>query len=55
MIKNENVVEQKSFQLLEKAIKYDATDIHLVPMKEGYDVLFKKDSRLDQSGTLPHS
>ena len=53
MIRNENVVEQKSFQLLEKAIKYEATDIHLVPTSEGYDVSFKKDSRLDRSGTIP--
>ena len=53
MSKNDNIIEQKSFQLLEKAIKYEATDIHLVPTKEGYDVSFKKDSRLDRSGTLP--
>ncbi len=53
MIRNDNIVEQKSFQLLEKAILYEATDIHLVPMREGYDVSFKKDARLDRSGTLP--
>jgi len=53
MSKNDNVVEQKSFQLLKNAIKCEATDIHLVPMKEGYDVSFKKDSRLDRSGILP--
>ena len=53
MIRKGNVVEQKSFQLLEKAIEYEATDIHLVPMIEGYDVSFKKDSRLGRSGTIP--
>ncbi|MEK5038839.1 competence type IV pilus ATPase ComGA [Sporosarcina sp. FSL K6-3457] len=53
MIRNDNVVEQKSFQLLETAIQYEASDIHLVPMRGGYDVLFKKHARLDRSGTLP--
>lgn len=53
MIRNDNVVEQKSFQLLETAIQYEASDIHLVPLREGYDVLFKKNARLDRSGTLP--
>lgn len=53
MIRNDNVVELKSFQLLETAIQYDASDIHLVPMREGYEVLFKKNARLDRSGTLP--
>ena len=32
---------------------YEATDIHLVPTREGYDVSFKKDSKLERSGTLP--
>lgn len=53
MIRNDNVVEQKSFQLLEKAIKYEASDIHLIPTKEGYDISFKKDLKLDRSGTIP--
>lgn len=53
MIRNDNVIEQKSFQLLETAIQYDASDIHLVPMREGYEVLFKKNARFDRSGTLP--
>ena len=34
MNKPENVVERKSMQLLEKAIAYEATDIHLVPSKK---------------------
>ena len=53
MIRNDNIVEQKSFQLLETAIQYDASDIHLVPTRDGYEVLFKKDAKLNQSGTLP--
>src|SRR6185312_15113751 len=31
----------------------EATDIHLVPMAEGYDISFKKDSKLERSGSLP--
>ncbi|MFJ7933665.1 competence type IV pilus ATPase ComGA [Sporosarcina sp. NPDC096371] len=53
MIRNDNIVEKKSFQLLETAIQYEASDIHFVPMIDGYDVLFKKDAKLHQSGTLP--
>ncbi|WP_342511364.1 competence type IV pilus ATPase ComGA [Sporosarcina sp. FSL K6-1522] len=53
MVRHDNVIERKCFQLLEKAISYEATDIHLVPMSEGYDVSFKKDSKLDRSGILP--
>ena len=29
MIRDDNVIERKSFQLLEKAIRHEATDIHL--------------------------
>ncbi|MBE1553757.1 competence type IV pilus ATPase ComGA [Sporosarcina limicola] len=53
MVNQDNIIEQKSFQLLEKAIRHEATDIHLVPMRDGYDVSFKKDSKLDRSGTIP--
>lgn len=53
MVSTENIVEHKSFQLLEKAIQQEATDIHLVPMAEGYDISFKKDSKLERSGSLP--
>jgi competence protein ComGA len=53
MERHDNVVERKCMQLLENALIYEATDIHLVPTKDGYDVSFKKDSKLDRSGTLP--
>lgn len=49
----ENMIERKSFQLLEKAILQEATDIHLVPLAESYEVSFKKESKLERSGTLP--
>ncbi|WHT47492.1 hypothetical protein QNH10_15130 [Sporosarcina thermotolerans] len=50
-----NLIEIKCFELLERAIFNDATDIHLVPMREGYDVRFKKNSKLERAGTYPHS
>ncbi len=33
---HENVVERKGMKLLENAMAYEATDIHLVPTEEGY-------------------
>ena len=42
MIRDDNVIERKSFQLLEKAIRHEATDIHLVPVSDGYEVSFQK-------------
>ncbi|MHA6259500.1 competence type IV pilus ATPase ComGA [Sporosarcina sp. CAU 1771] len=48
-----NIIEQKCIELLEKALSFEATDIHLVPTREGYDVSFKKDARLEKSYTLP--
>jgi competence protein ComGA len=53
MIRDDNVIELKSFQLLEKAIRHEATDIHLVPVLDGYEVSFKKELKLERSGTLP--
>ncbi len=53
MIRDDNVIERKSFQLLEKAIRHEATDIHLVPVLDGYEVSFKKELKLERSGTLP--
>jgi len=53
MEKHESVIEKRCMSLLQKAILYEATDIHLVPMKESYDVLFKKNNKLTKFGTLP--
>lgn len=53
MERHVNVVEQKCLHLLEKALTYEATDIHLVPSKDGYDVLFNKDTKLNKAHTLP--
>lgn len=51
--KPENIIEQKCFQLLQKAIDVDATDIHLVPTEDGYDTFFKKSTKLERLGELP--
>ena len=53
MDKNENVIERKGMILLQNALAYEATDIHLIPTKEGYNVAFKRDEKLKRSGTLP--
>ncbi|KXH87445.1 competence type IV pilus ATPase ComGA [Sporosarcina sp. HYO08] len=47
------MIEHKCFQLLEKAIQFEAADIHLVPTREGYSIAFKKDAKLHRSGTIP--
>lgn len=52
MDKTENIVEQKCRELLEKALQYEATDIHLVPLLEGYDILFNRNTKLTKTGTL---
>lgn len=53
MEKKDNFIEDKCFTLLEKAIDHDATDIHLVPMQDHYDVCFKKNSKLHQYVVYP--
>lgn len=53
MDNTENIIEQKCRTLLEKALQYEATDIHLVPSIEGYDVLFNRSTKLTKTGTLP--
>lgn len=49
----ENVIEQKCFHLLQQAIDVDATDIHLVPIEDGYDIYHKKNIKLERIGKLP--
>lgn len=53
MLSQENLIESKCMKLLEKAAIYEATDIHFVPTNTGYDISFKKDSKLDKSGEFP--
>lgn len=49
----ENPIEKTCFQLLEKAIQLDATDIHFVPTPEGYDVTIRKHAYFSKIGQFP--
>lgn len=49
----DNIIERKCFQLLERAIEDGASDIHLVPSEESYVTFHKKSSRLERTGDLP--
>lgn len=53
MDKRNNLIETKCFELLERAIANEATDIHLVPLRDRYDVCFKKNARLERTGSFP--
>ena len=53
MENRDNLIEKKCFNLLERAIANEATDIHLVPMQDRYDICFKKNSKLERAGTFP--
>lgn len=53
MEQRDNLIEKKCFALLEKAIAHQATDIHLVPMRDNYEVRFKINSKLETSSTFP--
>ncbi|MDV6377898.1 competence type IV pilus ATPase ComGA [Sporosarcina sp. GW1-11] len=52
---NENPIEKTCFQLLEKAIQSDATDIHFVPTAEGYDVTIRKQAIFSKIGQFPQT
>ncbi|PIC65383.1 competence protein ComG [Sporosarcina sp. P13] len=51
----ENPIEKTCFQLLEKAIQSDATDIHFVPTAEGYDVTIRKHALFSKIGQFPQT
>lgn len=51
----ENIVEQKCFQLLEKAITLDATDLQFVPTPSGYSLFFKVNGKFEQLEEVIHS
>ncbi|MBY0220907.1 MULTISPECIES: competence type IV pilus ATPase ComGA [Sporosarcina] len=50
-----NPIEKTCFQLLEKAIHLEATDIHFVPTAEGYDVTIRKHALFSKIGQFPHT
>ncbi|WP_391116054.1 competence type IV pilus ATPase ComGA [Psychrobacillus sp. L3] len=49
----ENIVEQKCFQLLKKAHRFGASDLHMIPNEENYFYYFKKNSQMFEAGKLP--
>ena len=49
----ENVVEQRCFQLLKKALTFGASDLHMIPNEESYIYYFKKNSQMFEAGKLP--
>lgn len=53
MENRDNLIENKCFALLGQAIANKATDIHLVPMQDRYDICFKINSKLERRGTFP--
>lgn len=48
----ETVVTERSEKLLMKACHFGASDIHLLPTKDNYAILFRKFGKLIQAGTL---
>ncbi|WP_336824649.1 competence type IV pilus ATPase ComGA [Sporosarcina sp. USHLN248] len=53
MERKDNLIEEKSFKLLLKAIEYEASDIHFVPTRNGYEILFKKHAKIVRVDTFP--
>ncbi|WP_301107388.1 competence type IV pilus ATPase ComGA [Sporosarcina sp.] len=50
-----NPIEKTCFQLLEKAIQSEATDLHFVPTSDGYDVAIRKHSVFSKIGQFPQT
>ena len=53
MIEQESIIEQKCLQLLQQAIDFTASDIHLLPRKEYYQLLFRKYGSFQKIDHLP--
>lgn len=49
----ESVVEKKCLQLLERALQFEATDVHLLPTKTAYQIYFRKYNRSIATGKIP--
>ncbi|QCR32847.1 competence type IV pilus ATPase ComGA [Lysinibacillus sp. SGAir0095] len=50
----ESVVENKSVQLLLKALHFGASDIHIVPGQDSYSIHFRKYGKLFPTSNLPN-
>lgn len=53
MLLEPNVIEEKCFQLLERAIEKNSTDIHFTPVEDEYEIHFNRDLKLSKVGSLP--
>ena len=53
IIEQESIVEQKCLHLLEQAIAYDASDIHLLPREKDYKVMFRKFGQFVSIANIP--
>jgi len=49
----ESVVENKSMQLLLKALHFGASDIHIVPQQDDYSIHFRKYGKLFPTSNMP--
>lgn len=49
----ETIIEQKSIQLLKRAIEFGASDLHLMPTTDLYGIYFRKYGQLISVGQLP--
>lgn len=50
-----NPIEQRSRELLEKAIVFEASDVHLVPHDKEYQVFFRRQQQMFDAGSIPHA
>lgn len=55
MVTEENIIELKSIQLLEKAIEYGASDIHFFPQTDCYTIYFQKSGELHEMTQYPRA
>lgn len=49
----ESIVEKKCLQLLQRALQFEATDVHLLPKKNMYQIYFRKYNRSIATGEIP--
>ncbi|WP_342472599.1 competence type IV pilus ATPase ComGA [Metasolibacillus sp. FSL H7-0170] len=52
-IETESIVVRKSEQLIEEALAFSASDIHLSPTNDRYSVVFRKYGKMHVKGELP--
>lgn len=52
-MKLESIIEKKCLHLMKKALHFQASDVHMLPSKEGYQIYFRKFNRLIAAGEIP--